>query len=93
MANRRLNPRPIETLKPGKSIREICDTELRGFGVRILPSGRGSDFAYAQKDGHRVWTKIGDAGAMPLANARYLARTHRATGRKANPFREAGRGA
>ena len=42
MASRRLTQRLIETLKPGKSVREVRDTELRGFGVRILPSGRKS---------------------------------------------------
>ena len=40
MANRRLTQRLIDTLKPGKSVREVRDTEFRGFGVRILPSGR-----------------------------------------------------
>ena len=89
MANRRLTPRLIETFKPGKSVREIRDTELRGFGVPILPSGRSSYFVHAQKDGHRVWTKIGDAGAMPLADARGLARTHPAAGRTGDPSRPA----
>ncbi|MDE0345006.1 MAG: hypothetical protein OXI66_04370, partial [Boseongicola sp.] len=66
MASRRLTQRLIETLKPSKSVREVRDTELQGFGIRILPSGRKSYFVHAQTDGRRVWTKICDAGAMPL---------------------------
>ena len=87
MANRRLTQRLIDTLKPGKSVREIRDTELRGFGVRILPSSRKSYFVHAQNEGRRVWTKIGDAGAMPLADARDLARSHLAASRTGNPSR------
>ncbi|MXY34688.1 MAG: tyrosine-type recombinase/integrase [Boseongicola sp. SB0664_bin_43] len=76
MANRRLTQRLIDTLKPGKSVREIRDTELRGFGVRILPSGRRRFFVNAQTNGRRIWKTIGDAGAMSLAEARALARSH-----------------
>ena len=87
MASRRLNQRLIDTLKPSKSVREVRDTELRGFGVRILPSGRKSYFVHAQTDGRRVWTKIGDADAMPLADARDLARSHLAASRTGDQFR------
>ena len=81
MASRRLTQRLIDTLKPGRSVREIRDTELRGFGVRVLPSGRKSYFVHAQTDGRRAWTKLGDAGAMPLADARSLARSSLAASR------------
>lgn len=40
MANRHLTQRLIDALKPEMSVREVRDTELRGFAVRILPSGR-----------------------------------------------------
>ena len=76
MANRRLTQRLINTLKPGKSVREVRDTELRGFGVRILPSGRKRYFVHAQNNGQRVWTAIGDAGTMPVAEARASARSY-----------------
>ena len=87
MANRRLTQRLIDTLKPGKSVREFRDTELRGFGVRILPSGRRRFFVHAQVNGKRTWTKIGDAGAMTLVEARDLARSHLATSRTGGPSR------
>ena len=88
MANR-LTQRLIDTFKPGKSVREIRDTEFRGFGVRILPSGRKHYFVHAQNDGRRVWTKIGDANAMPLDEARDLARSHLAASRASDPSRPA----
>ena len=47
MNNRRLTQRLIDTLKPGKSVREFRDVELRSFGVRILPSGRKRFFVHA----------------------------------------------
>ena len=89
MANRRLTQRLIDTLKPGKSVREIRDTELRGFGVRILPSGRKRYFVHAQSNGKRTWTKIGDACAMPLTDARDLARSYLAASRTGDPSRPA----
>ena len=89
MASRRLTQRLIDTLKPGTSVREFRDSELRGFGVRVLPSGRKGFFVHAQSKGKRTWTKIGDAGAMPLADARDLARSHLAANRTGGPSRPA----
>ena len=43
---------------------------IRGFGVRILPSGRRCYFLHNQVDGKRVWQSIGDAHTMTLACAR-----------------------
>jgi len=87
MANRRLAQRLIDTITPGKSVREIRDTELRGFGIRVLPSGRKSFFVHAQNDGRRTWTKIGDASALPLADARDLARSSLAASRTGDQSR------
>ena len=89
MASRRLTQRLIDTLAPGKSVRELRDTELRGFGVRILPSGRKRFFVHAQSNGKRTWAKIGDASAMPLADARDIARSHLAASRTGDPPRSA----
>jgi len=75
MANRRITQRLINALKSGKSVHEIRDTELRGFGLRILLSGRKRYFMHAQSGGQRRWTTIGDADTMPLADARSLARS------------------
>ena len=87
MANSRLTQRLVDNLKPGKSVREFRDTELRGFGVRIMPSGGKRFFVHAQFNGKRTWTKIGDAGAMPLADARKVARSHLAASRTGDPSR------
>ena len=85
MANRRFSQRLIDTLKPGKSVREVRDTELRGFGVRILPSGRKRYFVHAQCNGKRTWTKLGDTRATPPADARDVARSHLSTSRTGDP--------
>jgi len=87
MANRRLTQGLIDTLRPRRTVREIRDTELRGFGVRILPSGRRRFFVHAQTGGRRTWKTIGDAGAMSLTEARALARAHPATVRTDEPHR------
>ena len=39
MATLRLNERRVDALKPCKSAYDIRDRELKGFGVRVLPSG------------------------------------------------------
>ena len=68
MANRRLTRHLVDFLDPGRSVREIRDTELRGFGVRILPSGRKRHFAHTQSNGERVWTSISDADMLHVAD-------------------------
>ena len=60
----------IEALKPRKSPYDIRDTRLRGFGVRVMPTGRKRFFIQCQHCGDRVWKIIGDAGAMSIAEAR-----------------------
>ena len=87
MPNRRLTQQLIDDFEPGESIREFRDTELRGFGVRIRPSGRKSFFVHAQSGKRRRWTKIGDARTMPLARARTLARARLAALRNRDPSR------
>lgn len=39
MAMLRLSQRRVDTLKPRKSAYDVRDRELKGFGVRVLPSG------------------------------------------------------
>lgn len=88
MANRRLTQRLIDTLAPDKSVREFRDANLRGFGVRILPSGRKRYFVHAQFNGRRVWTAIGDADVKPVAEARETARSHLKGLRNGSPSHE-----
>ena len=75
MRNLSLNQSRVDRLKPRNSTYDIRDTGLKGFGIRVLPSGRKRYFLHTQHEGRRRWTKIGDAGAMSEAEARSQART------------------
>ena len=75
MRNLSLNQSRVDRLKPRNSTYDIRDTDLKGFGIRVLPSGKKSYFLQAQYEGRRRWTRIGDADAMPEAEARSQART------------------
>ncbi len=87
MPRRRLTQNLIDALEPGGSVRDFRDRDLRGFGVRIMPSGRKTYFVHAQSGGRRRWTRIGDARTMPLARARTLARARLAALRNRDPSR------
>ena len=63
----------IEALKPRKSPYDIRDARLKGFGVRVMPTGRKRFFIQCQHRGERVWKIVGDAGTMSLAEARAAA--------------------
>ena len=75
MRNLPLNQHRVDRLKPRTSTYDIRDTDLKGFGIRTLPSGKKSYFLQAQHEGQRRWTKIGDADAMSEAEARSQARS------------------
>ena len=75
MRNLSLNQHRVDRLKPRNSTYDIRDTDLKGFGIRTLPLGKKSYFLQAQHEGQRRWTKIGDADAMPEAEARLQARS------------------
>ena len=57
----------VTALKPKYDIR---DAKLRGFGVRVLPSGGKRFFVHCQHRGQRVWKIVGDAGAVNVIEAR-----------------------
>ena len=85
MAKLRLTDARIKTLKPEKTTRDVRDATLRGFGVRILPSGRKRFFVHTQFNGQRVWKLIGDAHVMSVTDARDAARAVLAAVRKGLP--------
>ncbi len=60
----------VKALKPRKSVREVRDGKLRGFGVRVSPSGRKQFFIHCQHRGERIWKIVGDAGGMSVSEAR-----------------------
>ena len=60
----------VRALKPRKTLRDVRDGKLRGFGVRVLPSGSKRYFVHRQHRGERVWKIVGDAAGMSVDEAR-----------------------
>ena len=56
--------------KGGQRLHGIRDGKLRGFGLRVLPSGRKRFFIHCQHRGERVGKIVGDAGSMDVGEAR-----------------------
>ena len=67
MAAIRLTQRRVDSLRPRKTVRNVRDAELKGYGVRITPSGAKRYFIHSQHRGHRVWKIVGDAAVMSEA--------------------------
>ena len=84
MATLHLTQHRVDTLKPKKVILEVRDTELKGFGIRIMPSGARRYFIHSQHEGRRFWKTFEDAGAMSVAQARERARAMLAACRNGN---------
>ena len=74
MSHTRLSKSRIEALKPRKTPYDIRDSELKGFGVRVLPSGAKRFFIHSQHEGRRLWKTIGDADVIELEEVRRRAR-------------------
>ncbi len=57
--------------EPGRNLSFVADSQLRGFGVRLLPSG-GVSYAvvYTNAEGKRRWYSIGSTKAVSLPAAR-----------------------
>ena len=60
----------IGALKPRKVAYDVRDRKLRGFGLRVLPSGRKRFFVHYQHRGERIWKILGDAAAIDVCEAR-----------------------
>ena len=67
----------VDRAAPRRKPYSLRDPELRGFGVRIAPSGRKRFFLHIQHDGVRTWRDCGDAATVP-ADRRAHACGHRA---------------
>ena len=70
MATVRLDDRRVRALTPRKSTYDARDRELKGFGVRVMPSGTKRFFVHSQHQGRRVWKIVGDAGSIDTDEAR-----------------------
>src|SRR5262249_36553165 len=73
----KITKRLIDTLRPDGGGAEVFkwDTEMRGFGVRIMPSGTASYFVqYRTPEGRTRRMIIGRVGTLTPDEARKLAR-------------------
>ena len=75
MATVRLDERRVHTLKPRNSVYDVRDRDLKGFGMRVLPSGAKRYFIHSQHRGRRVWKIVGKADSIGVDVARARART------------------
>ena len=55
MPSIRLTQRRVDALRPRRKVRDIRDAELKGYGVRVMPSGARRYFIHSQHRGKRVW--------------------------------------
>ncbi len=74
MATVRLTQARIEALRPRKANRDVRDAGLKGFGIRVYPTGRKCYFIATQFEGQRIWKIVGDADNMSTGDARERAR-------------------
>ena len=81
MARTRLTQARIRALRPQKTVRDIRDADLRGFGVRLYPTGRKCFFIHSQHERKRVWKIVGDAASLRVEDARNRARSMLAANR------------
>ena len=70
MAGIRLTQRRVVALRPRRTVRDVRDTELKGYSVRVMPSGAKRYFIHSQYLGRRVWMIVGDPETMTEAKAR-----------------------
>ncbi len=82
MTKTRLTEGRVKALQPRKRVHDIRDSHLRGFGVRVYPSGRKCYFIHIQHEGRRAWNVVGDASSTRLADAREQARSMMAATRR-----------
>ena len=75
MTTVRLNERRVHSLKPRKSTYDVRDCELKGFGIRVFPSGAKRYFIHSQHRGRRVWKIVGHAGSFRADEARARAKS------------------
>ncbi len=73
MAAKHLTESRIKALRPRRTARDTRDAHLKGFGIRVYPSGRKRYFIHTQHDGQRIWKIVGDAAGIGLAEARQRA--------------------
>ena len=63
----------VKALRPRGTAYDIRDGTLKGFGVRVSPSGRKRYFVHCQHRGERLWKIVGDAETVGTDEARSCA--------------------
>ena len=71
----KLNQRRVDALKPRKSAYDVRDRDLKGFGLRVWPSGQKRYFIHSQHGGRHVWKTIASAECTSAGEARAWAAT------------------
>ena len=75
MPGTRLTQRRVDALAPRRTVHEVRDTQLKGYGVRVMPSGAKRYFIHSQHQGRRVWKTVADAETVTETEARARARS------------------
>ncbi len=70
----KLTKRVIDSLKPKDTLYEVWDDEIKGYVVRVLPSGRKSFAVYYRAKGSQRKHTFGEMGKMTPDDARKKAR-------------------
>ena len=86
MASATLTDARIRALKPRRSARDIRDGKLKGFGVRVMPSGSKRFFIHCQHEGRRIWKIVGKADDISAGEARARAAAMLAAIRQDGPL-------
>ena len=66
----KLNQHRVDVLKPRKSVYDMRDRDLTGFGLRIWPSGKKRYFIHSQHSGRRIWKTVANAESANVDEAR-----------------------
>ena len=51
MATARLTEGRVKALRPRKIVQDVRDASLKGFGIRVYPTGRKRYFIHTQHEG------------------------------------------
>lgn len=82
MPNIVLSEARLQALRPRNSAYDVRDAALRGFGIRVLPTGAKRFFVHVQHRGRRTWRIVGDPRVIDLDEARTRAASMRASIRR-----------